>query len=167
VPLGVALYRHVIDQPHRARPGGCDKAGGATDRKDQSGRLRLLDMNVRIYRDILDSEPQHAHPTHLFAVAAHPLLAIAFSAKRATASSSLLPLGAAFTVLAATYLAVQYMLAMKRVWFLIALGGVAVLEPILLLHASRHAAGFAAVVLAVQVLGAIVAFTLAPSAWLA
>ncbi len=97
----------------------------------------------------------------IFAVAAHPLLAIAFSPKRATASSSLLPLGAAFTVLAATYLAVQYMLAMKRVWFLVPLGAVAVLEPILLLHAPSHPAGFATVVLAVQALGALVAFTLA------
>ncbi len=49
----------------------------------------------------------------------------------------LLPLGAAFTVLAATYLAVQYMLALKRVWFLPALGLVAAIEPILLLQAPR------------------------------
>jgi O-antigen/teichoic acid export membrane protein len=97
----------------------------------------------------------------IFAVAAHPLLAIAFSPKRAHASSSLLPLGAAFTVLAATYLAVQYMLAQKRTWFLIAIGAVAVVEPVLLLQASRHPAGFAAVVLAVQAVGAAVAFTLA------
>jgi O-antigen/teichoic acid export membrane protein len=97
----------------------------------------------------------------IFAVAAHPLLAIAFSHKRATASSSLLPLGAAFTVLAATYLAVQYMLALKRTWFLIAIGVVAAAEPALLLQASRHPAGFAAVVLAVQVVGAVVAFMLA------
>ncbi len=97
----------------------------------------------------------------IFAVAAHPLLEIAFSAKRAHASSSLLPLGAAFTVLAATYLAVQYMLALKRTWFLIVIGAVAVLEPVLLLNASRHPAGFAAVVLGVQALGAVLAFALA------
>src|SRR5712672_893161 len=30
-----------------------EKAGGATDRKDATGRLRLLDMNVGIYLDIL------------------------------------------------------------------------------------------------------------------
>ena len=46
----------------------------------------------------------------------------AFGAKRLEASSSLLVLGVAFTVLAATYLAIQYMLALKRTWFLIALG---------------------------------------------
>jgi O-antigen/teichoic acid export membrane protein len=97
----------------------------------------------------------------IFLVAAHPLLVIAFSHKRATASASLLPLGAAFTVLAATYLAVQYMLALKRTWFLVAIGAVAVLEPILLLHAPRHPAGFAGVVLGVQAIGAVVALALA------
>jgi O-antigen/teichoic acid export membrane protein len=97
----------------------------------------------------------------IFLVASHPLLAIAFSPKRATASSSLLPLGAAFTVLSATYLAVQYMLALKRTWFLVAIAAVALLEPILLLHASRHPAAFAGVVLGVQALGAVVALALA------
>jgi O-antigen/teichoic acid export membrane protein len=97
----------------------------------------------------------------IFAAAAHPLLTIAFGHKRASASSSLLPLGAAFTVLAATYLAVQYMLALKRTWFLIAIGAVAAAEPALLLSASRHPAGFAGVVLAIQAVGAIVAFALA------
>jgi O-antigen/teichoic acid export membrane protein len=97
----------------------------------------------------------------IFVVGAHPLLSIAFSPKRATASASLLPLGAAFTVLATTYLAVQYMLALKRTWFLVAIGAVAVLEPFLLLHASRHPAGFAGVVLGVQALGALVALALA------
>ena len=61
----------------------------------------------------------------IFAFAAHPLLAAVFGKDKAIASSSLLPLGAAFTVLAATYLAVQYMLALKRVWFLPAIGLVA------------------------------------------
>jgi O-antigen/teichoic acid export membrane protein len=97
----------------------------------------------------------------IFAVAAHPLLAIAFSHKRATASSSLLPLGAAFTVLAATYLAVQYMLALKRTWFLVAIGVVAAAEPVVLLQASRKPTGFAALVLAIQAVGALVAFGLA------
>jgi O-antigen/teichoic acid export membrane protein len=97
----------------------------------------------------------------IFAVAAHPLLAIVFGQRRATASASLLPLGAAFTVLAATYLAVQYMLALKQRAFLIVLGAVAVAEPALLLQASRHPAGFAAVVFVVQAVGAILAFALA------
>jgi hypothetical protein len=64
-------------------------------------------------------------------------------------------------VLAATYLAIQYMLALKRFWFLIVLAAVAVAEPFLLLHASRKPAGFAAVVLAVQTAGALLAFVIA------
>jgi L-lactate dehydrogenase len=30
-----------------------EKAGGATDRNDPEGRLRLLDKNAEIYRDIV------------------------------------------------------------------------------------------------------------------
>ncbi|HEX3616203.1 MAG TPA: hypothetical protein VHU61_06680 [Solirubrobacteraceae bacterium] len=97
----------------------------------------------------------------IYAFAAHPLLATVFGRDKAIASSSLLPLGAAFTVLAATYLAVQYMLALKRVWFLPAIGVVAAIEPVLLLQASRHPSSFATVVLLVQLIGAAVAFTAA------
>ena len=97
----------------------------------------------------------------IFAVGAHPLLSIVFGRKRAIASASLLPLGAAFTVLAATYLAVQYMLALKRHWFLVALAVVAAIEPVLLLNAPKHPASFASVVLLVQVIGAVLMFGIA------
>jgi O-antigen/teichoic acid export membrane protein len=97
----------------------------------------------------------------IFALAAHPLIQIAFGAKRTLATGSLLPLGAAFTVLACTYLAVQYMLALKRTRFLLVIAVVAAVEPVLLLQASRRPAGFAAVVLAVQAVGALLAFALA------
>jgi O-antigen/teichoic acid export membrane protein len=97
----------------------------------------------------------------IFAGGSHLLIKAVFGAKKDSASASLLPLGAAFTVLAATYLAIQYMLAMKRTWFLIALGAVAVAEPILLLNASRKPASFAVVVLAIQAVGAVLAFGLA------
>jgi O-antigen/teichoic acid export membrane protein len=97
----------------------------------------------------------------IYAFAAHPLLAIVFGKKRAIASSSLLPLGAAFTVLAATYLAVQYMLALKRVAFLAVIAVVAVIEPVLLLQAPRHPAAFASVVLGVQAIGAVLAYGMA------
>ena len=97
----------------------------------------------------------------IFAFGAHALLTAVFGHKKATASDSLLVLGLAFTVLACTYLAIQYMLALKRTRFLVAIAVVAVAEPILLLQASRHPAGFAAVVLAVQVVGAVLAFVLA------
>jgi O-antigen/teichoic acid export membrane protein len=97
----------------------------------------------------------------IFAVAAHPLLAAVFGAKRAVASDSLLTLGAAFTVLAATYLAVQYLLALKRAWFLAAIGLVAIIEPILLLQAPRNPESFASVVLLVQLVGAVLAYAIA------
>jgi O-antigen/teichoic acid export membrane protein len=97
----------------------------------------------------------------IYAFGAHLLLATVFGKNKAIASSSLLPLGAAFTVLAATYLAVQYMLALKRVWFLPAIGLIAAIEPLLLLQASRHPASFAGVVLVVQLIGAAVAYVAA------
>jgi O-antigen/teichoic acid export membrane protein len=97
----------------------------------------------------------------IFAFGSHPLLAAAFGSKKAHASAALLTLGLAFTVLACTYLAIQYMLALKHVWFLVGIGAVAVAEPILLLQASHRPVGFASVVLAIQVVGALVAFTLA------
>src|SRR5579884_1054287 len=97
----------------------------------------------------------------IYAFAAHPLLAIVFGKKRAVASASLLPLGAAFTVLAATYLAVQYMLALKRTAFLAVIAVVAIVEPVLLLQAPRHPAAFASVVLGVQAAGAVLAYGMA------
>jgi O-antigen/teichoic acid export membrane protein len=97
----------------------------------------------------------------IFAAAPHLLLELAFGKKRANASDSLFILGLAFTVLAATYLAIQYMLALKRFWFLVVLAAVAVAEPVLLLNASQKPAGFAAVVLAVQAAGALLAFGIA------
>jgi len=97
----------------------------------------------------------------IFAAVPHLLLSVAFGTKRATASNSLLVLGTAFTVLAATYLAIQYLLALKRTWFLVPLGIVAVAEPFILVQAPKHPAGFAATVLAVQAVGALLAFTLA------
>ncbi len=97
----------------------------------------------------------------IFAFAAKPLLRAAFGADRLLAADSLLILGVAFTVLACTYLAIQYMLALRRTGFLLFLGLVAVAEPVLLLQAPRKPAGFAAVVLAIQVVAAVVAFGLA------
>ncbi len=97
----------------------------------------------------------------IFGFAAKPLLRAAFGPHRLEASSSLLVLGVAFAVLAATYLAIQYMLALKRTWFLVVIAVVAIAEPVLLLQASRKPQGFAAVVLAVQAAGALLAFALA------
>ncbi len=97
----------------------------------------------------------------IYAFGAHPLISAVFGAKKARASDSLLPLGAAFTVLASTYLAIQYGLALKRTWFLLPLAVVALAEPILLLQAPKQPASFALVVLGIQTAGALVAFALA------
>ncbi len=97
----------------------------------------------------------------IFGFGAHQLLAAVFKPNQLKASDSLLVLGIAFTVLAATYLAIQYMLALKRTWFLLVIGAVAIAEPVLLLNASRRPANFAAVVLGVQAVGAVLAFGLA------
>jgi O-antigen/teichoic acid export membrane protein len=97
----------------------------------------------------------------IFAFESHLLIKLAFGAKKAHASDALFVLGLAFTVLAATYLAIQYLLALRRTWFLVALAAVAVAEPILLLNASQRPTGFAAVVLAIQAVGAVVAFAFA------
>jgi len=97
----------------------------------------------------------------IFAFASHLLIKAAFGASKTTASNSLLVLGLAFTVLACTYLAIQYMLAMRRTWFLVILAIVAIAEPILLLKASHQPKSFATVVLAIQAVGALVAFAFA------
>jgi O-antigen/teichoic acid export membrane protein len=97
----------------------------------------------------------------IFAFGSHQLMSAVFKKSQLHATSSLFVLGLAFTVMAATYLAIQYMLALKRTWFLIALALVAIAEPILLLQASTKAEGFAVVVLAVQAAGALLAFVLA------
>jgi O-antigen/teichoic acid export membrane protein len=97
----------------------------------------------------------------IFAFGAHPLLLAAFGKKRLLATDSLFVLGAAFTMLACTYLAIQYMLALKRTWFLVVLALVAVAEPVLLLQAPNDPKGFASVVLAIQAAGAALAYALA------
>ncbi|HEX4011031.1 MAG TPA: hypothetical protein VHX62_13525 [Solirubrobacteraceae bacterium] len=97
----------------------------------------------------------------IYAFGSHELIKVAFGESKTHASDALLILGLAFTALACTYLAIQYMLAMRRTWFLAVLGLVAVAEPILLLNASHEPKSFAAVVLAVQTVGALLAFALA------
>ena len=97
----------------------------------------------------------------IFGFESHLLIKAAFGAKKTSAANSLIVLGLAFTVLAGTYLAIQYLLALRRTWFLVVLAAVAVAEPILLLNASHHPKNFAAVVLAIQAVGALVAFAFA------
>jgi O-antigen/teichoic acid export membrane protein len=97
----------------------------------------------------------------IYAFASHLLIRLAFGADHTRAAGSLFVLGLAFTALACTYLAIQYLLAQRRTWFLAALALVAIAEPILLLHASRRPTGFATVALGIQLTGTIVAYAFA------
>ncbi|MBS1870722.1 MAG: hypothetical protein JSS99_13785 [Actinobacteria bacterium] len=98
----------------------------------------------------------------IFAFGGRQLLQAAFGADRLLALDALLPLGVAFALLALTYLAIQYLLALRHTAFLAPLGAIALAEPVLLLTvAPSSPAGFAAVVLALQALAAVVALGLA------
>ncbi|MGN6187648.1 MAG: lipopolysaccharide biosynthesis protein [Conexibacter sp.] len=98
----------------------------------------------------------------IFALGGRQLLQAAFGADRLLAVDALLPLGVAFTLLALTYLAIQYLLALRRTAFLLPLGAIALAEPVLLLTAApSNPDGFAAVVLALQAVAAAVALGLA------
>ncbi len=98
----------------------------------------------------------------IFAFGGRQLLQAAFGADRLLAVDALLPLGVAFTLLALTYLAIQYLLALRRTAFLAPLGAIALAEPVLLLTAAPDTPdGFAAIVLALQALAAVVALVLA------
>jgi O-antigen/teichoic acid export membrane protein len=98
----------------------------------------------------------------IFAFGGRQLLQAAFGADRLLALDALLPLGIAFSLLALTYLAIQYLLALRRTAFLLPLGVIALAEPVLLLTvAPSNPDGFAAVVLTIQALAAVVALGLA------
>jgi L-lactate dehydrogenase len=64
VRYGTPLFLHqrIVDGPYEALDGAGvvlvtvginEKTGGATDRNDPSGRLRLLNTNVKIYEDVI------------------------------------------------------------------------------------------------------------------
>jgi O-antigen/teichoic acid export membrane protein len=98
----------------------------------------------------------------VFALFPRQLLQAVFGADRLDAVDALLPLSIAFTLLAVTYLAVQYLLALRQVLFLVPLALVALSEPVLLIAvAPNDPDGFAAVVLGVQAVAAALALAMA------
>jgi O-antigen/teichoic acid export membrane protein len=98
----------------------------------------------------------------IFVLGGRLLLKLAFGADRLLAVDALVPLGVAFTLLAVTYLSIQYLLALGRTRFLLVLGAVAAAEPILLLTvAPSKPDGFAFVLLAIQAVAAGLSFALA------
>ncbi|HEX8119883.1 MAG TPA: glycosyltransferase [Solirubrobacteraceae bacterium] len=97
----------------------------------------------------------------IFAVVPSLLLRLAFGEEYTTAADALVLLGAAMTLLAVAYLAVQYMLALRQTGFLWVLGVVAIAEPFLLTAADFSLVSFAGVVFALQCAAATGAVTLA------
>jgi len=91
----------------------------------------------------------------IFALFPKLLLTLAFGSKLTQASSALIVLGLAMTLLAVAYLTVQYMLALGRTSFLWVLAVVAVIEPFLLTAGTFTLVSYAAVVLAAQCAAAI------------
>jgi O-antigen/teichoic acid export membrane protein len=94
----------------------------------------------------------------VFAAVPGLVLRTAFGDDYASGAGVLLTLGAAFALLAASYLGAQFLLGVAGRAFAVALGAVALAEPLLLLGADTHE-DFAAVVLAVQAAGALVLLT--------
>jgi O-antigen/teichoic acid export membrane protein len=97
----------------------------------------------------------------IFAVFPALLLRLAFGEDFTSAADALVVLGAAMTLLAIAYLAVQYMLALRQVAFLWVLGVVAVAEPFLLTAGDLDLVSFSAVVLGLQCVAAVGALALA------
>ena len=92
----------------------------------------------------------------VYAVAPSLVLRLAFGEETVPAAGALFVLGVAMTLLAAGYLCVQYMLALREMRFLVALGIVAVAEIGVLSGAGLSSiVGFATVVLALQALAAL------------
>jgi len=96
----------------------------------------------------------------IFAAVPRLLLRVAFGPEYTQASSALIVLGAAMTLLAVAYLTVQYMIALGRRSFLGVLGVVAVVEPFLLTSASFSLLDFAAIVFGLQCIVASTILTL-------
>ncbi len=99
----------------------------------------------------------------VFATVPALLLRTAFGAEYETGETVLLALGAAYALLAAAYIGVQFLLGLRHRWFAAALGLVALIEPILLASAD-DLESFASAVLLVQALAACVALSAAATA---
>ncbi len=97
----------------------------------------------------------------VYAVAPATVLRLAFGEETVPAAGALLVLGIAMTLLAAGYLCVQYMLALREVRFLIALGVAAAAEVVLLSGSGLSSiVGFATVVLVLQAVAALAVLAL-------
>ena len=97
----------------------------------------------------------------VYAVAPSLVLRLAFGEETVQAAGALLVLGFAMTLLAAGYLCVQYMLALREMRFLIALGVAAAAEIVVLSGTGLSSiVGFATVVLVLQAVAALTVLVL-------
>jgi glycosyltransferase involved in cell wall biosynthesis/O-antigen/teichoic acid export membrane protein len=97
----------------------------------------------------------------VYAIAPSLMLRLAFGDETVQAAGALLVLGVAMTLLAAGYLCVQYMLALREMRFLVALGVAAAAEIAVLSGAGLSSiVGFATVVLALQAVAALAVLAL-------
>jgi O-antigen/teichoic acid export membrane protein len=95
----------------------------------------------------------------VYAVAAEPVLRIAF---KLTGAAEALPwLGLAMSFLALTYLAVQYQLALHRAWFIVVLVMAAAAHPAAMIAIGDDLTGIALVLLAANLTLAVVSVALA------
>ncbi|HEX6388681.1 MAG TPA: oligosaccharide flippase family protein [Solirubrobacteraceae bacterium] len=97
----------------------------------------------------------------IFAAVPGTVLRLAFGPDTVDGADALTLLGPAMTMLAVTYLSVQYLFALGHVHFLWALGLVAAAEVAVLLAGSFSLTGFAATVLCVQAVAAATMLALA------
>jgi O-antigen/teichoic acid export membrane protein len=100
----------------------------------------------------------------IFAIVPELLLRTAFGADTVDAAGALLLLGLAMTLLAVSYLTVQYLFALHRVRFLWLLGALAVLEIAVLFRTGVTLDAFASTVLVTQLVAAVAVLAVASRA---
>jgi O-antigen/teichoic acid export membrane protein len=97
----------------------------------------------------------------IYAVAGHQLLGAVFGEDLTAASDALPWLGAAMTLLACSYLSVQYLLALGRASFVIVLAAAALIEVVLLAGVGADLTGVAFALSALQAALAVIVVTIA------
>ncbi|MFL5846836.1 MAG: lipopolysaccharide biosynthesis protein [Solirubrobacteraceae bacterium] len=123
--------------------------------------LHLLPEATRRAAEGLDPRPVLIRALQIAAIVAVPalllfglvpslVLRIAFGEEYTNAADALVVLGAAMTLLAVTYLTVQYLVALGRRGYLWVLSAVAIAEPFVLFSGDFSMLTFALIVLAVQ-----------------
>jgi O-antigen/teichoic acid export membrane protein len=100
----------------------------------------------------------------IFAIVPELLLRTAFGADTVDAAGALLLLGLAMTLLAVSYLTVQYLFALHRVRFLWLLAALAVLEIAVLFRTGVTLDAFASTVLVTQLVAAVAVLAVASRA---